>query len=310
MSLDATLNLILGVTPVLGLHPAFTLFKIIVSCVQAARASQKQLAAVAVALAQLLKTLQREFKSNSQVQQSCVQPLNDLIKDTPQFVQAEQDRSFLGALLHGDSRVAAIELFYHRIGTTSSAFQISSSLNIQHMLRDNENARLEGVSALAERFTSLERNHNELRRELDINNKNMLAIMVSIERRMKEKHNCNSPEQNFYAHTLHYLASTSGGHVKLEDWVISPFDVDYGPEIGVGGFGTVYKGTWKRTEVAIKLIHNGSGITANVDPLCDRFPSLIYHHRAFITDILKPVSLAPARAITVADPHRDETIYI
>jgi hypothetical protein len=109
----------------------------------------------------------------------------------------------------------------------------------------------------------------------------MLAIMVSIERRIEENQNRNSPEQNFYAHTLHYLASTSGGHVKLEDWVISPFDVDYGPEIGAGGLlvtrifpgaisdrfrsGTVYKGTWKRTEVAIKLIHHGSGITANVD---------------------------------------------
>jgi hypothetical protein len=80
MSLDATLTIILGVTPVPGLHPAFTLFKFIVSCVQTARASQKQLAVLAVALGQLLTTLQREFQSNSQVPQSCVQPLNDLIK--------------------------------------------------------------------------------------------------------------------------------------------------------------------------------------------------------------------------------------
>ncbi|KAJ7919416.1 hypothetical protein B0H13DRAFT_2320404 [Mycena leptocephala] len=250
MSLDATLTIILRVTPVPGLHPAFTLFKFIVSCIQTACASQKQLAALAVALAQLLTTLQREFQSNSQFPHSCVQPLDDLInllKDIHQFVQAEQDHSFLGALLHADSRVTAIELFYHRTRTTSSAFQISSSLNIQHMLRDNENAR-------------------RLEDELDINNKNMLAIMVSTERRMEENQNRNSPEQTFYAHMLYYLASTSGGHVKLEDWVISPFDVDYRPEIGAGGllFGTVYKGTWKRTEVAIKLIHNGSGITANM----------------------------------------------
>ncbi|KAJ7271718.1 hypothetical protein C8J57DRAFT_1601299 [Mycena rebaudengoi] len=308
MSLDATLNLILGLTPVPGLHPAFTLFEFIVSSVQAARASQKQLAALAVALAQLLATLQREFESNRPVPRSCVQPLNDLInllRDIHQFVQAEQDHSFLRALLHADSRVAVIELFYHRIATTSSvalvhlvalAYYIIILLALDHITPfcvfcldyglapcqiDNEKARLEDVSTLAERFSSLERNHNELRRELDINNKNMLAIMVSIERRMEENKNRNSPEQNFYAHTLQYLASTTGQHGKLEDCVISPFDVDYGPKIGAGGLlvtricvgaisdrfhsGTVYKGSWKHIEVAIKLVHDESGITANLD---------------------------------------------
>jgi hypothetical protein len=27
----------------------------------------------------------------------------------------------------------------------------------------------------------------------------------------------------------------SGQQVKLDDWMISSFDVDFGPEIGVGG---------------------------------------------------------------------------
>lgn len=63
----------------------------------------------------------------------------------------------------------------------------------------------------------------------------MLAMMVSIERRMEENRSGNTAEQRFYSHTLQYLTSTSGKHVKLEDWMISPFEVEYGPEIGAGG---------------------------------------------------------------------------
>ncbi|KAF7350710.1 Kinase-like protein [Mycena sanguinolenta] len=268
MSLHAAWNVIIGVTPVPGLQSAFTVFKFIVSCVQNVRASQQQLIGLANAVGQLLATLQREFQSNKLTVGSCAQPLNDLLsllKDIHKFLQTEQARSFLKALFHADSRISAIEMFYRRMGTTTTAFQISASLNIQHMLRDNERARIEDAHALTQRFVALKNDHNELRWELEINHKNMLAMMVSIERRMEENRGGNIPEQDFYAHAQHYLALTSGQEVKFEDWMISAFDVDYGPEIGAGGFGTVLKGTWNRTEVAIKLIHNGSGIAANVE---------------------------------------------
>ncbi|KAJ7114414.1 hypothetical protein C8R44DRAFT_929253 [Mycena epipterygia] len=268
MSLDAALNLLTGLTPVPGLHSAFTVFRFIISSVQATRASKKQLIVLANAVAQLLGTLQREFKARTLSQGACTQPIEDLVRllnDIYKFVQTEQQRNFLNALLHTDDRVAAIEMFYHRIGTTTSAFQISSSLNIQHMLSQNDQARRDDARALAERFTVLEANHNDLRRELDINHKNMLAMMVSIERRIGD--NRDAAEQRFYSHTLQYLVSNSSQHVKLEDWMISLFDVDFGAGIAEGGFGTVYEGTWNRTKVAIKMIHNTAGVTANVKML-------------------------------------------
>ncbi|KAF7340286.1 Kinase-like protein [Mycena venus] len=232
MSLDLALNVVLGITPVPGLAPAFTVFKFIVSCVQDAQASKKQLGVLANALGQLQGALYREFQSSRLISAS-------LLEDIHRFVQIEQDRGFLKSLFHAESCVAAIELFYNRITTTTSAFQADNGA--------------------AQYPTVLEHSHNELRRALDINHRNMLAMMVSIERRMDENRSGTNPEQNFYSHTLQYFTSTSGQHVKLEDWMISPFDVDYGPEIGSGGF------TWNWTEVAIKLIHNASGVAANVE---------------------------------------------
>jgi hypothetical protein len=68
----------------------------------------------------------------------------------------------------------------------------------------------------------------------DINQNNILAMMVSIERRL-DTHSLNQPEHKFYSHTLQYLTSTSGQQARLEDWMISTFDVDFGVEIGAGG---------------------------------------------------------------------------
>ncbi|KAJ7759819.1 kinase-like domain-containing protein [Mycena olivaceomarginata] len=246
MSLDLA-NVVLGVTPIPGLQAAFAVFRFIVSSVEMVSASRKQLTGLASTVGQLLAAVQEKFESHKLVETSCVRPLNDLLgllKDIRQFVQIEQDRDFVTALLRADSRVAAIELFYRRIEITTSAFQISASLSIQQMLRDNEKARQDDVAALNERFVLLQKNQHELRRELDINQKNILAMIVSIERRIEE----------FYSHTLQYLSSISSQHITLQDWMISSFEVDYGPQIGAGGFGTVFKGTWNRTAVAIKVL--------------------------------------------------------
>ncbi|KAJ7743888.1 hypothetical protein B0H14DRAFT_2987110 [Mycena olivaceomarginata] len=265
MSLDVALDVILGLTPVPGLSSAFTLFKFIVSCVEKLEANQLQLGALANAIGQLLATLHTEFQSSRLIASSCVQPLSDLgslLDDVHRFVRIEQDRSFLKSLLNRESNVVSIETFYHRIGVMVNSFQISALLNTQHMLIHNESARREDMDALNARFSTLERNQTELRRALDVNQSNILAMMVSIERRL-DRHHGNNAEHGFYSHTLQYLRSTSGQQVKLEDWMISSFDVDYGPEIGAGGFGTVFKGTWNRTEVAIKLVHNHSGVSAS-----------------------------------------------
>jgi hypothetical protein len=68
----------------------------------------------------------------------------------------------------------------------------------------------------------------------DINQQNILAMMISIERRLGGQR-LNSPDDSFYSHTLQYLTSTSGQQIKVEDWMVSSFEVDIGLEIGTGG---------------------------------------------------------------------------
>ncbi|KAK7064891.1 kinase-like protein [Favolaschia claudopus] len=269
LSLNTALDLVSGMVPVPGLAPALTLLKFIIASVEQTRASQKQLAGLTITLAQLLATINTEFQSSKLIEASCIQPLEDLrsvLLDVNRFVQKEQGLNFFKSLFRTEARISEIEMFYRRIDATASAFQISASLNIQANLRDNERARQEDAVALNGRFTTLESNNVELKQALDINQKSTRALIVSLERRIG-RHEGSNPERKFLSHTLQYLASTSSEQVKVEDWMISPFDVDHGQEIGSGGFGTVYKGTWNRTQVAIKLIRNQSGVAASADLL-------------------------------------------
>ncbi|KAJ7470222.1 kinase-like domain-containing protein, partial [Mycena galericulata] len=136
---------------------------------------------------------------------------------------------------------------------------ISSLLNIQTMLVESKKAEARDAEALHTSLSALEKNNANLLRTLEINQNNTIAMMVSIQKQLNNQ-NVDRAEQKFYTHTLEYLTSRSGKPVKVEDWMIASFEVDYDEEIGAGGFGTVYRGTWNRTEVAIKVLQNEAGI--------------------------------------------------
>jgi hypothetical protein len=84
MSLEAVLHGVLhgvlGEFIVPGLSSAFTLFTFIVSSVQAARESKKQLQVLAKGVGELLSTLNSEFRESRIVAANCVKPLADLEK--------------------------------------------------------------------------------------------------------------------------------------------------------------------------------------------------------------------------------------
>ncbi|KAJ7450210.1 kinase-like domain-containing protein [Mycena latifolia] len=257
MSLGPAVDWVLKINPVPGLSFAFTLFTFIVSAVNEVQSSKTQLEVLATAIGQLLATLNSEFRAARLTTAK-------LLGDIHRFVEKEQERGFLNALLNKDSRIATIEGFYRRIGITVSAFQISALLKVESMLWKDRNAQERDNDILDARFRALEKNHLDLRH---INQHNILAMMVSIQRKLDAQESVRNTEDQFLSHTLQYLSSSSGKQVKVEDWMISPFEVEFIAEIGAGGFGTVYRGMWNRTEVAIKVVKSGAGITPDLSIL-------------------------------------------
>jgi hypothetical protein len=62
----------------------------------------------------------------------------------------------------------------------------------------------------------------------------MVAVMTSLQRIMT-KRLCDERERRFFSSTLNYLAEVSGEHVgDIENWMVTTFDVEFGPQIGSG----------------------------------------------------------------------------
>ncbi|KAJ7208855.1 kinase-like domain-containing protein, partial [Mycena pura] len=271
--MDAALGMA-GVIPIPGLSLIFRLFGFIVTDIPHIRESRKQVKQLAANVAQMLQALNTQLANEQLLEATWAQPLADLeslLKDIKLFTEKEQKKSFFKSLLSRENRHGTIDDFYRRIGMLVNAFQITSQLNVQTMLKQNETAHVEDAEYLTAHLNGLERNQLELRQALDVNANNVLAMMVAMERRLESQPpvawQAQIPEQKFFARALEYLSSVTSKRVEVEDWMIPTFEVDYNEEIGSGGFGTVYRGTWNRTEVAIKVMHKFGGVKTDLSLL-------------------------------------------
>ncbi|KAJ6468618.1 hypothetical protein C8R47DRAFT_1024499 [Mycena vitilis] len=267
MSLDTIVQLALSAAPVPGLSPAFTVLAFIINGIHAVKASKKQLDALAEAVAKFLMALNSAFEQAELIVANCEGQLRDLKKlldEIHQFVEKERKRNFFKAFVNNEHQIRNIKLFYQRIEASSNAFQISSAINIQHMLSKNELARKEDMDFLHARLQVFEKDNMQLREMLDLNQTNILDIMAFLQRRLGRQQ-MHQIDRQFCSHTLEYLASMSGQQLKLEDWTIPSLEIEYGPQIGSGGFGTVYRGTWKERDVAIKVLRNVAGVTPSLE---------------------------------------------
>jgi hypothetical protein len=105
-------------------------------------------------------------------------------------------------------------------------------------------------------------------------------MIVSLHRKLDQK-SIGEQERQFYSHGLTYLTTQSGKQVEVEDWMITEFEVEFMEEIATGGLcvfpvlhcgpvsgnltmwtgsGQVYKGIWRKTEVAIKVLKTEAGV--------------------------------------------------
>ena len=63
---------------------------------------------------------------------------------------------------------------------------------------------------------------------------NIMVMMVSLQRRLDHLSD-GDQEREFFSHALEYLSTTSGHEVQMENWMITPYEVEFGPQIGSGG---------------------------------------------------------------------------
>ena len=69
---------------------------------------------------------------------------------------------------------------------------------------------------------------------LDAQHHSLAAMMVSLQRSLQQLLG-GDRERRFFSHSIKYLSTASGRQIAVENWMITSFDVEFGPEIGSGG---------------------------------------------------------------------------
>ena len=105
-------------------------------------------------------------------------------------------------------------------------------------------------------------------------------MIVSLQRRLDGRSD-GGCERRFFSHVLLYLTTSSGLRIELQNWMVTSYEVEFGPKIGSGGLYVfsvvvadlngvpfanyecnsrqVYLGTWNNTQIALKVLVTETG---------------------------------------------------
>ncbi|KAG5650410.1 hypothetical protein H0H81_012347 [Sphagnurus paluster] len=233
---------LLNLQPAPGLAFAFSIFRFIWDTVQQVKDSERQLTILVDTIAQFLCTLNDQFYTKKLSESRSAKSLDDLrslLQDISQFASEQRRHNFLKSLYVKDERVDRIRGYHQKIATLVASFQISALVDLRAFQNLNEEARIQDQQLLNERLGNLQGNFDELRRVLDSRDDNIIAMMASLASRIQRKG--DDREHQFYQYSLQYLSTLSGRYVELHDWTVTSYDVDFGIEIGSGGFSKVFK---------------------------------------------------------------------
>ncbi|KAF9055624.1 kinase-like domain-containing protein [Panaeolus papilionaceus] len=261
----------LGIAPVPGLGFAFKVFKSIFASVQEAQGFKEQLIVLSASIAAILKALDRQYRDGKLSEISTrkeLDELNELMREISTFTQKQSAYNFLKLMFVKELALSTIDGYRSRLDATVNAFQIAALVNIQHWQTKNDKARISDRAALHARLAQMESNQKLLIEALSIQHSSELALMTTLQRRIKDKApNADPKELEFFSHSLRYLETKTGATVDIQDWTIGPFDVEFGPELGSGGFGRVCKARWNQMDVAVKVMKNSEKISPNAEAI-------------------------------------------
>ncbi|KAF8179660.1 kinase-like domain-containing protein [Pholiota molesta] len=263
-TINDVVSVCLSLAPVPGLHFAFTTLRWVIATTNQVQDSKEQIRNLTESLAQLMFTVNEQYKKGKLLEtdtKRALEGLEGLLNDVWKFVEAQKKNSIFAQIISSKKRLDTIDSFHRRIAMSINAFQIASLVDSQHLMNLNELARQNDQRQMQKMLRDLQNNQRQLMEALDISKNEPMAMMAALERRIEERPETNGQQDdlfNFYTTSLLHLRTTSGKKVELTPWTITSFDVEFGPQIGAGGFGTVYRAKWNEMDVAVKVMrHSG-----------------------------------------------------
>ncbi|KZP06260.1 kinase-like protein [Athelia psychrophila] len=240
-------------------------FKLIQHSIDRVEESREQFGFMAWTIAELLCVLNEGSAPglpDLTLTSSTINSLQKLLEEIHDFIEAEGHESFVKSLVNKERRIAQIDAYQKKIAALANVFQVSALLDVAKWPMMNDAATVEDQNVLYARLDELERDRELLRNTLEAHQEGMAPIMIAFQKRLEQRLD-GDRERQFFSKSVAYLQTASGRSVKIEDWMVTSFDVEFMLPIASGGFGEVFLGKWQQMEVALKVLRTERGIRAS-----------------------------------------------
>ncbi|KAF7973138.1 hypothetical protein HWV62_16188 [Athelia sp. TMB] len=231
--------------------------------------SKRHFVSLAAHIAELLLVLNRIHVSQKALSEKAafstdIDDLLALLNDISDFVEAERRESFIRSLVKKEQRIAQIDTYQRRISNSANAFQIDAFIDLSSWQTQNDEARAEDQKAFLARLDELWKKQLDIKDLFDTRQDNVMVILIAIQRRL-DTTVVNVPERRFLSKSVKYLRALSGRQAKIQDWMMTSFDVHFTqPEpIASGGYGDIFLGKWLQTDVVLKVLVAPGGAGAS-----------------------------------------------
>ncbi|EJD39208.1 kinase-like protein [Auricularia subglabra TFB-10046 SS5] len=252
----------LQAAPVPALGAAVSLVNAIWTDVQTVQSNKAQCRRLAERAAWVLSSVQNTVQSQTQdgygppdTVQRNIAELERVLEEVSSFVTSLAKQSFFRRFLNKNEIEDKVEDYNQQLQTCCSLFSMNAAINMQGWLVQDQRDREADSQEMQAMLRLAVQNDAAIMRTMQLNQDQLIDAMQALHKRLDE-FTRGSVERQFAESGLATLQRMSGSSPGKEpDWVISPFDLEWDETpMDSGGFGTVHRGLWRRTEVAIKFL--------------------------------------------------------
>ncbi|KAJ3486030.1 hypothetical protein NLI96_g4520 [Meripilus lineatus] len=183
-----------------------------------------------------------------------IKSLNESLTSIISTIEDLRTKSYLKRLIWAHTISGRIKHAYRQIKDVSRTFNILTQVDIRRFQDENLRAREADRTRLSAALNKIQDNDQEILSLLQVHRSEFKKSLLGIQRILGAIPR-DSVERTFLERTMGALERISGPLQIPDHNVITDLEVIISDEkLGSGGFGDVFKASWRGTDVAVKLL--------------------------------------------------------
>ncbi|KAJ3416314.1 hypothetical protein HDV05_002254 [Chytridiales sp. JEL 0842] len=184
----------------------------------------------------------------------------ELLEKVDEFVKKESGKKFMQRFVNRHQTAAKIGIFHDELAGIAQDLQMALEIDLRQWLEEDKEDRKNDLADMDFTLQHLVDNDYKILNALELKQQDYLEALEALQKNLTEQLD-ETLERNidrlFMEKALNCLlrASQTPAPPKVEEWILTSWEIEIGDTISRGGFGEVAKAIWLgHTTVAVKRL--------------------------------------------------------